>query len=306
MIKDLLSAYYKAFGTDPSHEIVQSMVIDGHEVAWMKYTGTVVCDITGRGREGETYEGYGLYCECDFTKGVGWDINEDGKPRKILGSKEADHPCAENCVPRQEAVRLRLLELREEYKQHFSPSLEKHIPEIIMNLIEKAKADEFIEDGNGAEFWGGYFYLQTVASIVGDIKKIPMKGANFELTIEQPGKYVWEAVEQLQKEKKIMLEGMIVQSYREPPPPAWEECFRIEDDDGWIGIALLPQHHRMKSEWKFEILRPDGYMVYQDLPMPTLPLMYPFDFGPDLGDVAPAEDKIKELIEEAKKRITKE
>ena len=33
--------------------------------------------------------------------------------------------------------------------------------EIILDMIEKAKAVEWIEDGNGAVSWGGYFYLRA-------------------------------------------------------------------------------------------------------------------------------------------------
>lgn len=35
------------------------------------------------------------------------------------------------------------------------------IREIILDMIEKAKAVEWIEDGNGAVSWGGYFYLRA-------------------------------------------------------------------------------------------------------------------------------------------------
>ncbi len=288
MIKDLLPAYYQAFGMNPTHEIVESIVIDGHEVAWMKYVGTVVHDITGRGAEGKTFSGFELCCECCFTKGVAWDIGKDKKPYMLAGDPESGVPSPENCLHRQEALRLRHLALHKEYKKRFSSSLENHIPEIVMDVIKKVKAGEFVEDGAGAGFYGGYFYVQTIRSILGDIK--------------DSMKLVWESVREMQDDKKITLEDSIVTKYRAPPPPEWSEHLRVRNGD-WIGVAYLPAHSRMEQVWELEAFQEDDYLATKQ--GTTLPLRHSLLFGPDNEDIDHGMDKLTELIEEAKEKAKK-
>lgn len=189
MIADLLPRYCEVFDPDTTYIPLRIFTVEGHEVAWMEVAGIMLYDLTGQGRESHPYKFRGLYCECNFTEGTGWEIR--GNQRYNLGGPE-------KCIHRKEALRLRHLELRQEYLEH-------SVPEIIFALIEKAKAGEFIEDGSGASFWGGYFYLQTVAAITA-----------------QPEARIWEEARRLVAERKIGLEGAVVQPYQEPPPPAWE------------------------------------------------------------------------------------
>ena len=280
-IEELLSLYYEANGEDLRYKIVRSMPIDGHDVAWMKFTGEVVADITGQGREGEPFEGYCLGCACEFTEGVGWKV-ENGQRYNLDGK--------EKCLPRQTAVYLRQLELQQEYLERFKSNdpwktgiyhLKEHAPEIILDLIEKEKAGEFIaEDNGGASFWGGHFYLQTVAKI---------------LDIEM--KDMWPIAHQMIADKQIQLEGAVVQTYFAPPEPSWNEYGRFEVD-GWTGIASLPSHSKMPQEWKFTILDEKGEEV--EIEVSTERLTHAPTFGPDVEDVAGAEQKIRELIQQAK------
>lgn len=279
MIANRFSKYYKVHGTNPTYTAIRIITVDGHYVAWMEFNGTVIQDITGRGQEGKPYTGRALYCECDFTENVGWKI-EDGKIYTLDGPRK--------CLYRKAALHLRHLELRQEYLKYFkiaegdSFALHRKVKEIILDLIEKAKAGEFIEDGSGAAFWGGYLYLQTVAAIS-----------------DQFIGHLWEDVHQLVAEKKIGLEGAVIQAYSKPPPPKWEEFLKIEDK-GWIGIASLPGHRQMAREWKLEVLKPNGTPAYQHIC--GLSLMYDPVFGPDIEDIARAKKELLRLINVVRNR----
>lgn len=283
MIKDLLPAYYAAYGTDPSYTVIRSIVISGHEAAWMELKGTVQFDITGRGREGEPYVAHGFYCECDFAEGVGW--KKDGDSVVTLMGPE-------KCLCRKAAMHLRHLELRQEYLERYKEeggdyfALRRHVPDIIIDLIEKVKAGEFVEDGSGAEFWGGYFYLQTVARIT-----------------DQFLGHLWEDVHRLCTEKKISLDGAVITPYREPPPPLWVEALRIEDA-GWVGIASVPGHRWMALEARLEVLKPDDTPAYEHIP--GLSLMHAPEFGIDAEDLYRIEEKLVKLIEQASKKAKSE
>lgn len=194
---ELLPRYYEAYGTNPTYEVEQSMPVDGHDVAWMRYQGEVVYDMTGKGQEGTAYTGCALYCACKFTEGVGWRIDEtNGTPVGLIGGDE--------CAKKEQAVHLRHLELRREYQEKGllarpSENNPEALQAIMLDLIAKREAGEFLEGSSGAEFWGGHYYLQTVGEITG----LAMK-------------HIWPAVDQLRAEKRIRLEGMVVQTYREP------------------------------------------------------------------------------------------
>ena len=283
MIEPLLPRYYKAVGDNPRYEILDSYVINGHEVAWTEFSGVIIADITGQGREGEPYVSRSLVCECDFTEGVGWRV-EDGKHYSLGGEKK--------CVFRSAVMYMRYRELREIYLERFAndnPSsegsflLKQNIRAIILDLIERSKAGELLEDHGGATFWGGYFYLQTVAAITDNFVG-----------------HLWEDVWAMMADELIGLEGAVIQPYREPPPPMWEEFIRIEEDDGWVGIAYLPGHRQMAREWKLEVKTPEGDDAYAFLP--GLSLTHDPIFGPDVDDVARAEVRLMELIAESKDR----
>lgn len=270
MIADLLPRYYEVTGANPTYRVIRSFVIDGHEVAWMEFTGTVkYLD----GTTGDSYSGNAVCCECDFTEDVGWTIYK-GQLAKM------GHP--DRCPAREKVQQMRYSELQKEYRERFSCSTSElltHVDEIVVDLKAKVRAGEFIEDGNGASFWGGYFYLQTLAAVLG----IPVR-------------HIWRIGDRLKAQKKISLEGAVVQDYCEPAAPTWEEFARMEEN-GFVGSISLPTHSQMPQVWQLQIIRPDGTLVYAE-PV-RLSLSYQPDFGPDAGDVQEAEAKLRELLIQA-------
>lgn len=272
-----------------TYTTVRSIMIDGHEVAWMRLDGIVKVDLSGEGKEGQPWHTHSLYCECDFAEGVGWKIDTsdnprfDGRPTGIYGGKE-------RCLYRRAACHLRHLELQREYVERYDPAawnnptyvLLPHFSEIVFDLIERVKADEFIgEDGNGASFWAGYFYLGTLAEILGQFVG-----------------HLWPKVYAMVAAKEIGLDGAVIQEYTEPPPPEWVEYSRLEVD-GWLGIASLPGNRQMAREWKLEILKPDGTPAYAFVPGEGLD--HDPVFGPDVDDIANVERRLNELITQARK-----
>lgn len=199
-IAELLPRYYEAYGQNPTYDVERSIMIDGHEVAWLHYQGEVTFDITGKGQEGKAYEGHELHCACRFTEGVGWQIDvERGTPVGFIGRDE--------CDKKRVAMHMRHLELRQEYQERGMLGDTGRqdagvVKAIMLDLIQKREADEFVEGTTGAEFWGGHYYLQTVGEITG-------------LSMKQ----VWEGADLLLAEKRIRLEGMVVQTYRPPVEP---------------------------------------------------------------------------------------
>lgn len=276
MIADLLPEFYKRYKNDIRYDVLRSVVIDGHEVAWMEYTDTVQVVPTGEGREGKPFSGRIMKCECDFTEGVGWSIDEKGQRRRNTVNVEA-------CLIRRAALHLRHLELRQEYMERFVKNdpgnffgLKGSIREITLDLIKKGQSGEWLEAHDGARMYGGYFYMQTLASIVGEFMG-----------------HLWEDMYPLMEEKLIEIDGAIVKSYTQPPPPMWEECIRIEDN-AWVGIALLPGHRRMAQEWKFQVFNPAGEEAIRS---PGSRLLHDPVFGPDVEDVERAKQRLMELFE---------
>lgn len=277
MIADHLPRYYEAHAEKLGayrFEVVRSIPICDHEVAWMKFTGTNIY--------GKPFEGYDVYCECYFKEGVGWRTDEKHGVVGLGGH--------ERCIYTETAMHLRHLELRREYVEIYPNTWDgnrsvprDHVQDVILDLVARSQNNPafFIgEPGSGAQFWGGYFYLQTVAKITGHYIG-----------------HLWEDVHDLVAGKEIGLEGAVIQEYREPPPPKWEEYLRAEED-GWVATASLPGNRQMAREWKFEILKPDGTPAYALIP--GLGLFHDPVFGPDVEDVERAKEHLGKLLDEAK------
>lgn len=278
MIAHLLPRYYEHYSNSLRYDVLRSVVIDGHEVAWMSYVGTVQVDLMDEGREGNPFIGRTMKCECDFTEGIGWSVDTDGHPLPRSGPDTH-----ETCLIRHAALHLRHLELRQEYKRRFVDGnanfflgLRGYIREITLDMIEKGRAGEWLEGTSGASLYGGYFYLQTLAAI-----------------IDQPMGYLWEDMHLLMEEKLIDMDGAIIKSYTKPPPPRWEECLRIEDK-GWTGVALLPGDRQMAQEWKFQVFNPS--CEKQRLYAPGRSLLHDPILGPDTEDVERARQSLLHLI----------
>ncbi len=266
MIKDLLPEYRKAKNDGEKYSIVRSFIINGHEVAWMEVRGSV---------KGISYKARQLYCECDFTKDKNWYI-KDGKFFTISGS--------EKCRARTKVLNQRHAELQKEYLDRFEAKndlsvLADHIGDIVSDLKEKAKNGEFLEDGTGAFFWGGYFYLQTLAAIIGkDIRE------------------TWQIADTLVADKKIRLEGAVIQDYAPPEKLSWVEHGKIKKGDV-TGKAYLPGNRDMKNEWKLVARRKNRKPLVNMIPLGFDPV-----FGPDVSDVQAAQKALLELMKEAGKQ----
>lgn len=152
MINDFLPQHLEAFNCNDKYQILRSILIDGHEVAWT--------EITLFNSKPSSYRS--LICECDFK----FKIDDSGVPCRMFDFK--DH-----CIYRGLAMQLRRLELHQEYLGRFKSvwgmvDWSKYIEEILFDLIDKAKNGEFIgEDSPAASLYGGYFYLKTFLNIVG-------------------------------------------------------------------------------------------------------------------------------------------
>lgn len=286
MIADVLPRYYEACGENPTYEPVRSVMVDGHEVAWMEYRGSVEHDITGRGNEGKSFMGRVLCCACQFTEGIGWRQEENGQPVGLMG--------ADDCIAKKTAGFLRELELKAEYKSYdlqnrhlFGDDIDEDMEKVAFELIDKVKAGEWLETNDGASFWGGYYYLQTLAAVT-----------------DLPMKKIWEFADKMVAEKKISLEGAVVQEYYEPPAPAWSEPTLAYELDGWKVSAALPVHGNMAQEWKFEVTKPDGKKL--EIEIAGEPLLHQPMFGPDVGDVAKAEERIVKIMDEVRNTPTDE
>lgn len=269
-IEELLPRYYEAHGDKLKFETVRSIPVDGHDIAWMKYEGE-----TGNGR---AFEGHILHCACEFTEDVGWKIDEEYGVVGLDGDKD--------CLPREAALFLRHRELRDEYVERFCKdeifgdefSLWDKIPEVMTDLIEKDKAGEFIgESKEGAHFWGGHYYMQTVNAIT-----------------VMPYDKLWPEVNKLISDKKIQLEGMVIQEYRESPQPSWDEYGKF-DIDSFTVVASIPSHSKMDQTWQYTILDEEGNVLEANLPGGRL--MHSPDFGVDVDDSAQAEQEMIALID---------
>lgn len=278
-ISELLPRYYETHD-GVRYEIIRSIPVDGHEVAWMEYTINVETPTSKDETVLREVSGRELKCACDFAEGVGWGVYEDGR---VYGRYQSNG----SCLPKEAAMQLRQLELRREYLEKFPHDsfpmgdeydLWDKVPEIIFDLIEKGKQGEWLSEGSsGAHDWGGYFYLQTVQEITGI-----------------PYDQLWDHVYKMQAEKQIQLEGMVVQEYSEPPAPQWVEYARLEYE-GYTGIAKLPAHSRMPQHWEIVILAQNGRTIAEGIEGPVL--THSPDFGVDVDDAATVEAAIKSVID---------
>lgn len=280
-IDELLLRYYEAHGDNVRYEVIRSLPIDGHEVAWTKHIVDVVTSISNDETIVREVSGHELKCVCDFTEGVGWGVDDSGRVYSRYQAKGS-------CLPKETAIHLRRLELRREYLDKFpidsipmgdEYDLWDKVPEIILDLIKKGKAGEWLSEGSsGAHDWGGYFYLQTVQEITGI-----------------PYDQLWNHVHKMYADKQIQLEGMVVQEYTEPPEPTWEEYLRF-DYEGYTGIGKLPTHSRMPQHWEIVILAQNGRTIAEGIEGPVL--THSPDFGVDVEDVANIEAAIMVVIDQ--------
>jgi hypothetical protein len=272
-IERLLPRYIEANDNDTTYEVIELYTIDGHEVAWIESTGSMKFDLSGQKREEAAYKLRGLHCACHFTEAVGWRIDQQRNQIVELSYTR--------CNAEQIVVDQKIEQLHKGYIASGAIGLPEaititQIKFVMKDLVTRITAGEFLESSNGAAFWGGYYYLQTLAAATG-------------VTMQQ----LWPFVHTLISEKQLSLEGMVAQPYREPPEPRWE-LYTTERIGDWIGTVLLPVYRSMAQQWKFEITGPTGNTY--DVSEPPLPIYHSPDFGVDVEDDSNARNFLKSAL----------
>ncbi|MDE1970731.1 MAG: hypothetical protein KGI50_04135 [Patescibacteria group bacterium] len=186
MIRDFLPEYSAAHqhSTEPVYTILRSIVIDGHEVAWIQLEGT---DLYGK-----QYRCYDLYCECYFTRGIGWDIR-DGKATGLSG---------DSCIKKRVATFLRHCEIQQDIQSRF-PFINLILSEddlhcIIYELMQQLKTGSFIND----QFLDG-------TSTRLDLRTL-------EFILDHPMHDIYEKANALAAAKKIKLDFNMVYACKKP------------------------------------------------------------------------------------------
>jgi hypothetical protein len=158
-IIDLLPRYLETHDNESNYIIERLMNIDDHEVAWMSFDF-----VDDESEADETINKTNIVeCACAFAENVGWELNDKyGYIKKLAGTE---------CAIKKQAIDIRHQEIRQEYitngtLDEFEIDKKETIKAVILDLIERSKAGEVLEANNGARFWGGYFYLQSVNKIL--------------------------------------------------------------------------------------------------------------------------------------------
>lgn len=274
-IADLLPRYYETHGNGLTYSIEWSQKIEGHQVAWLRYDGVIKQDVMGLDREGESFNGHELKCVCDFTEGIGWRTDEKYGVVTIS---------SKDCEAKYEVAKQKYAELRQNYIERGFLTGQSEITAsefevVMMDMILKAKSGEFLESGNGAQSWGGYFYIQTLAKVLEIGEFDAFSFANVMI-----------------KDKKILLNGAIVQDYSDPPEPEWEPYMNLENN-GYTVTASMPVHERMSQTWRFSVIDSFGESV--EIDTPDEQMMYAPVFGPDVDDVERARAVMSQIASRA-------
>jgi hypothetical protein len=266
-LKRSLSEFKKAFSTDDKYTSLRTITIDGHESAWMKTEGTT------KDNSWVTYE---FHCECDFSKGIAWDFLKS-KP-SMIGSQM-------NCLYKETAIHLRILELRQEYLTNDNflkvPSFDFSTynfdldeKKVILNMSKRASQNEWVGQRSAlaATFWGGTLYAQTCARVL-DISMASL----------------WKILNEMEKEKLISLEGAVICEYRNIKP-SWELWKEVVHGSVKYLISL-PANSKTKNVWRIEEVKSKSKKIIEEIPLSHVPT-----FGPDVDDVFVLECFFKDFF----------
>lgn len=144
MIQDaIIEECYRRYGNTHTYTILRSIVIDGHQTAWMEE----IFHVNEKEIKRQIFA-----CECSLSSGY-------------------------NCLARETALYLRQLELRKECRERFLSDkvsadlgfgFYPDLAGVIMYLVEKAERGEFLgEDPPASTMLGGYLMIHTVSKIIG-------------------------------------------------------------------------------------------------------------------------------------------
>jgi hypothetical protein len=272
----LVPNYVAKTNSTHRYQIIRSFNMGGHEVAWVEITYFLNSD-----REQQTpLKMYRVMCDCDFIEGIGWNLDDKGHLYTVHGRS------AEDCTARPLVMAIRQQELRDHLEKAAGkpdvPSEKEtvlYVVRAIEILASFAHYNVMIEAGGGAEFWGGYFYLQTVQAI---------------LDVEWP--QVHQAMAVLYRMKKFDLNGMVVVPYTTPPEPVWRHFDSI-DVDGYTLKRSLPAHDRMPHTWKLAVYEKGSETPVQEC---ELQIDQPLEWGVDIDDMSQSEAKLASMLAELK------
>ena len=276
MIMQLVPGYVEATKSTHTNHIIRSFDMDGHEVAWVEITYFLNSDTA----HSTPLKMYRVMCDCDFTEGVGWNLNKDGHLYTVHGRN------ADNCKFRPLVMAIRHQELRDYLeKAAGKPDVPSdkatvlYVVRAIEALASFAQYNVMIEAGGGAEFWGGYFYLPTVQAI---------------LDVEWPQIHMAMAV--LYRMKKYDLDGMVVVPYTTPPEATWQQ-YDSHEVDGYVLTRSLPSHNRMSHTWKLAVYEKGSESPVREC---QLQIDQPLEWGVDIDDLAQSEAKLSEMLSDLK------
>lgn len=150
-----LYARYPESRSDIRYEPARTLLIDGHEVYWLQWW------VPFGGDKNNIHTGFQLSCECKFTEGVGYKVDENGRVSGLVGG--------DRCKYTEAALALRALELQEQYPEvntsNWSPN---HRPideirlDVIQELRQRAKKGEWVCNRDSE-----MVYLQSLARVIG-------------------------------------------------------------------------------------------------------------------------------------------
>lgn len=273
MIVDLLSEFYGHAIPSVRYELLRSFMVEGHEVAWMKYI------YTGGENPARNHWAYALKCECDFTEGVGWMI--DDKDQRVTIGKPL-------CPMIRRVRSMRADELRVEYQikhlgLHGTSDLHEHVGDIALDLLARSQAGEFIH-ADLLFNWAG-----VAATLVSSITDVDVQE-------------VFDVMEATRKENTgVVAVDLVGMTYAAAPVPAGWFVHREVDEGGWTVRALLPDDESNNLHaWRFQLIDPDRKLV-QAPTDPYILLEHPIDFGVDEEDEERADRHIEMLLRLAQK-----
>lgn len=276
MIIQLIPKYVEATRSNHTYRIIRSFIIDGHEVAWVEMT-YYLHDDTDRLLPQKEYR---VMCDCDFTEGIGWNLTETGQIFTVHGKD------ASACTIRPLVMAKRHEELRTHLEKVIGKPENPSERETILFAVKAievlagfAQHHIMIEEGSGAHFWGGYFYLQTINKILG---------------VDWP--HIHMAMAVLYRMKKLNLNGMVVVPYTEPLPATWSQLDRMEVDE-YVLTRSIPTHDRMPHTWKLAIYDKSSDTLLAES---ELHIDQPLEFGVDQDDLAQSETKLDEMLADLK------
>lgn len=265
MIVDLLPAFYGHKIPSVRYELLQSFMIEEHEVAWMRSVWT------GRKNPDSHHWAFELKCECNFTEGVAWTADPSG---------ERTYTSPPICPLAMRVREDRLIELRRSYQIKYiglsgSAELHDHVRDIALDLLEQQEMGMFVH--GDMPFGEAHVRAMHVGAITGVD------------TAE-----VFEEMDALKREGLVELNSLGISRREVPAPEGWS-VHKEQRAGGWTARALLPDDEGRIHAWRFQLVSPERTLV--QIPIGEYILLeHPIDFGVDMEDEERADERLNRLL----------